>query len=305
MQKEKLTGLGSKPRVNELQCKPRVGTEGMQSIPFWQRMFHFKLKGRWGGGGHIYRCLKGGTLFQGKKRMTAMQLLLKKGPFSLNGILDISFSNVSITVHPLWHGAFWGKCAKYFESFVVSFLATDFVAGRGTPSKPETGLLSNTRKWIVRGDTCADKARDFSGKRHPGGEQESKGTQENCSATWLAVSGFMVMGLVSGLSLANHSDSESCLVAQPCSAKMDAREKDSGRWSDMWCLLWRFPNSSGWWWLISSVFLTRTSCPKTAHANGYYGAWPGWAVSVSVLPLTAVLFATGRKQKQPRCPSMK
>ena len=21
-------------------------------------------------------------------------------------------------------------------------------------------------------------------------------------------------------------------------------------------------------------------------ANGYYGAWPGWAVSVSVLPLT-------------------
>ena len=32
-------------------------------------------------------------------------------------------------------------------------------------------------------------------------------------ATWLAVSGFMVMGLVSGLFLANHSDSESFLVA--------------------------------------------------------------------------------------------
>ena len=29
---------------------------------------------------------------------------------------------------------------------------------------------------------------------------------------WLVVSGFMVMGLVSGLSLANHSDSESFLV---------------------------------------------------------------------------------------------
>ena len=29
---------------------------------------------------------------------------------------------------------------------------------------------------------------------------------------WLAVSGFMVMGLVSGLSLANYSDSESFLV---------------------------------------------------------------------------------------------
>ena len=29
---------------------------------------------------------------------------------------------------------------------------------------------------------------------------------------WLAVSGFLAMGLVSGLSLANHSDSESFLV---------------------------------------------------------------------------------------------
>ena len=77
---------------------------------------------------------------------------------------------------------------------------------------PETGLLSNTRKWIVRGDTYAYKARDFIGKGPPGGEQEGQGTQENCSATWLAVSGFMVLGLVSRLSLANHSDSESSLV---------------------------------------------------------------------------------------------
>ena len=38
----------------------------------------------------------------------------------------------------------------------------------------------------------------FIGKVHLGGEQEGKGTQENCSAPWLAVSGFMVMGLVSG-----------------------------------------------------------------------------------------------------------
>ena len=53
---------------------------------------------------------------------------------------------------------------------------------------------------------------DFIGKGRRGGEQEGQGTQENRSATWLAVSGFMVMGLVSGLSLANHSDSESFLV---------------------------------------------------------------------------------------------
>ena len=49
---------------------------------------------------------------------------------------------------------------------------------------------------------------------------------------------------------------------------------------------WPFPNSSDWWWLISSVFLIWISCHKTTHVNGYYGAWPGWAVSISVLPLT-------------------
>ena len=98
-----------------------------------------------------------------------------------------------------------------------------------------------------------------------------------------AISGFMMMGLVSGLSLANHS-----WWYMPCSAKMDASEKDSGKWSDLWCLLLPFPNSSGWWWLISSVFLTRTSCYKTTHANSYYGAWSGWAVSISVLPLTTL-----------------
>ena len=67
---------------------------------------------------------------------------------------------------------------------------------------------------------------------------------------------------------------------------MDARDKDSERWSDVWYLFWPFLNSSGWWWLISSVFLTRTSCCKTTHANGYSGAWPRWVVSVNVLPLT-------------------
>ena len=83
----------------------------------------------------------------------------------------------------------------------------------------------------------ADKARDFIGRRHGGREQEGKGTQESRSATWLKVSGFMGMGLVSGLSLANHSDSASFLVAHAS--------------------------------LISSVFLPRTSCYKMTHVNGY------------------------------------
>ena len=66
---------------------------------------------------------------------------------------------------------------------------------------------------------------------------------------WLAVLGFMGMGLVFGLSLANHSDSESFLWCMPCSAKMDAREEDSGRWSDMWCLLLTFPEL---FWLVEA-----------------------------------------------------
>ena len=42
---------------------------------------------------------------------------------------------------------------------------------------------------------------------------------------------------------------------------------------------WPFPNASGWWWLTHSMFLTRTSCHKTTHTNGYYDAWPGWGAA--------------------------
>ena len=59
---------------------------------------------------------------------------------------------------------------------------------------------------MVQGDTCAV------GKGTLGGEQEGKGTQESCSGPWLTVLAFMVMGLVSGLSLADHSDSGPFLV---------------------------------------------------------------------------------------------
>ena len=45
-------------------------------------------------------------------------------------------------------------------------------------------------------------------------------------------------------------------------------------------------NGSLMYKILSSVFLIRISCHKTTHVNGYHGAWPGWAVSISVLPLT-------------------
>ena len=51
---------------------------------------------------------------------------------------------------------------------------------------------------------------------------------------------------------------------------------------------WTFLNSSGWWWLVNSVFLTRISCHKITHANGYCGTWPGWVVSVSGSPYISI-----------------
>ena len=64
---------------------------------------------------------------------------------------------------------------------------------------------------------------------------------------WLAVSGFMLMGLVSGLSLANNSDSESFLVVHALFSQ-DGRQR-GGFWEvvDMWCLLLTFPEL---FWLV-------------------------------------------------------
>ena len=100
--------------------------------------------------------------------------------------------------------------------------------------------------------------------------------------------GFMVMGLVSGWSLANRSNSVfpgGALIAHP--RWMLARGILGSGWTGSVSSR-PFQNSSGWWWLISSLFLIRISCHKATHANGYYGAWPGWAVSISVLPLTVL-----------------
>ena len=59
----------------------------------------------------------------------------------------------------------------------------------------------------------AVKARDFIGKGCRGGGQEGEVNRENCSSMWLTVSGFMVIGLVSCLSLASHSELGSFLGA--------------------------------------------------------------------------------------------
>ena len=62
-------------------------------------------------------------------------------------------------------------------------------------------------------DRSAVQARDFIGKSCWGRGQEVEGNREKGSATWLTVSGFTVIGLVSGLSLASHSELGSFLGA--------------------------------------------------------------------------------------------
>ena len=145
-----------------------------------------------------------------------------------------------------------------------------YIAGRqgGPLSGPESGLLSNTRKWIVQEDTRADRTRDSIGKGCLSGEKEGKGTQEDCSATWLTVSGFMVIGLVSRLSLANHSDSGSFLVVHASLSQGGFQRGgfwEVGRTCDVSCWPFACSSRSRWWWLVSSIFLTRTSCRKITH----------------------------------------
>ena len=103
------------------------------------------------------------------------------------------------------------------------------------------------------------------GKVHQG--REPRRTVESCGL-WLTVLGFMVMGLVSGLSLANHSDSESFLVVYTLLSQDGTSKKDSGRWLDMCYFLLTFPELL-WLVVACSTFLTRTSCHKITQGNSY------------------------------------
>ena len=76
------------------------------------------------------------------------------------------------------------------------------------------------------GGTCTDKAKAFAGKGRPV-ESRGRGNPGGCSATWLTVSGFMVMGSVSGWSVVSRSDSKSFQRWIP-------ERKTLGGWWDMW-----------------------------------------------------------------------
>ena len=93
----------------------------------------------------------------------------------------------------------------------------------------------------------------------------------------------MVMGLVSRLSLANHFDSESFLVVHTLFSR-DGCQRE-GFWEVVGYVVSLFDLSRTLLVGGGLLVLCRTSCHETAHEKGYYGAWPGWAVPVSVLLL--------------------
>ena len=143
-----------------------------------------------------------------------------------------------------------------------AFIVIQYVAGRGTPLGYESGLLSNTQKWIVWGETRDDKAGGFIGKWGPG--RESRRVREprrTALPRGLKSQVLRQLGLASRLSLANHSDSGSFLVVQALFSQNGFQW--AGFWEvvDMWCFLLTFPNSSSWWWLVSSCFGS-TGLPK-------------------------------------------
>ena len=81
------------------------------------------------------------------------------------------------------------------------------------------------------------QSKRFYWERAPGWKAVGEGNPGELLCRVARSLGFMVMGLVSGWPLANHSNSESFLVEQHCSAKMDASGRDSGKWTDTQCLL--------------------------------------------------------------------
>ena len=143
--------------------------------------------------------------------------------------------------------------------------------------------------WIVGRDSDIDSAKDFTGKGHLGREQQGKGTQENCSALWLAVYGFMGMELVLGLSPANHlawlifgltqGPSWWCLHL---SAKMDSSTKDSGRlvgFSPHWPLPLILPKFCRLVFRAAPCSLLEPPVVRQLIQAALW-TWPRWAISV-------------------------
>ena len=85
------------------------------------------------------------------------------------------------------------------------FHPTSHCCRKGNPFQgPRVGSSLTLGNELSEEAHVLTKQKTLLGRGALGREQEGKGTQEHCSAMWLTVSGFTVMGLVSRLSLAKH-----------------------------------------------------------------------------------------------------
>ena len=151
---------------------------------------------------------------------------------------------------------------------------------KGDPFQKLSGLLSNTQEWIIIKRHVRWQSKIFHWEGAPGWRVAGSGDPGGLLWMRPEVSGFMATEFISGLSLDNHSSSGSFLAVRALLSQDGFQQ--GGFWEGTWTVA---PasfcpfSSSCWWWVISSVFLTRTSCYKITHAHVYYGVWPGWSVS--------------------------
>lgn len=162
-----------------------------------------------------------------------------------------------------------------------------FCCRKGEPSRAgEWAPLFSTQKGIISGDRAIpDKPRNVIGRGHWWREQQGKENQDNCSAMWLTISGFMVQVSVPG-ALANHL---ACARIDVTWVLPGDTHISQPRWTPVqrilggcWEILWvgvsfllRAPSKLSQLVFSGSIlFLIKTSCFKTTHASGYHLARP-------------------------------
>ena len=96
---------------------------------------------------------------------------------------------------------------------------------------PKVGSCLTLRNELSKETHVLTKQEILLGRGAPVESSRVRETRRTALTTWLTVLGFMVMGLVSGLS--HHLIQNPSWWCVHCSAKMDASEKDSGRWLDV------------------------------------------------------------------------
>ena len=142
---------------------------------------------------------------------------------------NISFTSIS-------QQCYWDHCCRKEDPFQGLKLGSCIILGNELSK--ETYLLTKQEILLGKG-TWVESSR----VREPRRTALSHGLQSPVLWCW-----DQFLGCPQPIIL-TQSPSWWCM---PCSAKMDAREKDSGRWSDRWCLLQTFPEL--FWFLEAYQF---------------------------------------------------